>query len=214
MIDVETAFAELPLVAILRGLDPAYAVETGAALFGAGFRLIEVPLNSPRPLDSIAALAQAFGDAALIGAGTVLSPAEVEAVAQAGGRLIVSPNMDVAVIRAAKAAGLTSLPGAFTPSEIFAALAAGADAVKLFPGELIPPAALKALRAVLPKSARLLPVGGVNADNLALYRAAGAAGAGLGSSLFTPVLATAEIGRRAERMAAAWEMGAPTRSAD
>jgi 2-dehydro-3-deoxyphosphogalactonate aldolase len=207
MIAFDAAFAELPLVAILRGLDPERAVETGAALFEAGFRLIEVPLNSPRPLVSIRRLADAFGDRAMIGAGTVLTPADVAAVAQARGRMIVSPNADLAVIRAAKAAGLTSLPGAMTPSEIFAALGAGADAIKLFPGDLIPPAAVGALRAVLPAGVRLIPVGGVSAATIPAYRAKGADGFGLGSSLFQPTLEIAEVARRARAAVAAWRSG-------
>jgi len=204
MLAFEDAFAELPLVAILRGLDPDRAVETGAALVATGFRLIEVPLNSPRPLLSIRRLADAFGDRAVIGAGTVLRRREVGEVAGAGGRLIVSPNTDPAVIRAAKEAGLVSLPGAMTPSEIFAALAAGADAIKLFPGELIPPAAVAALRAVTAPQTRLLPVGGVGVAEIAPYRARGAAGFGLGSSLYTPALTIAEIATRARALVAAW----------
>lgn len=204
MLAFEDAFAELPLVAILRGLDPDRAVETGAALAAAGFRLIEVPLNSPRPLLSIRRLADALGDRAVIGAGTVLRRREVGEVAGAGGRLIVSPNTDPAVIRAAKEAGLVSLPGAMTPSDIFAALAAGADAIKLFPGELIPPAAVAALRAVTPPQTRLLPVGGVGVAEIAPYRARGAAGFGLGSSLYTPALTIGEIETRARALVAAW----------
>mgnify|MGYP001766705339 CR=1 FL=1 len=209
MLTFDAAFAELPLVAILRGLDPALAVETGEALVEAGFRLIEVPLNSPQPLLSIQRLADAVGDRALIGAGTVLTGRAVGEVADAGGRIVVSPNADVSVIRATKDAGLVSLPGAMTPTEIFAALAAGADAIKLFPGELIPPAAVAAIRAVVPTGTRLLPVGGVGPHNMAEYRAKGAAGFGLGSSLYKPGMSVAEIGRRAREAAAAWrEAGA------
>lgn len=200
----DAAFADLPLVAILRGLDPDQAVETGEALVAAGFRLIEVPLNSPRPLLSIRRLADALAGRALIGAGTVLRRREVGEVAHAGGRLIVSPNMDPAVIHAAKEAGLVSLPGAMTPSEIFAAINAGADAIKLFPGELIPPNAVAALRAVVPKSARLLPVGGVGGSNMAAYRAAGADGFGLGSSLYKPSFPISETAARARALALAW----------
>lgn len=212
MIDFDTAFAELPLIAILRGLDPDKAAATGAALVEAGFRLIEVPLNSPQPLLSIRRLAEACGARAAIGAGTVLRRREVGEVAAAGGRLIVSPNADPAVIHATKEAGLVSLPGAMTPSEILAALAAGADAIKLFPGELIPPPAVAALAAVLPKGTRLLPVGGIGASNMAAYRARGAAGFGLGSSLYTPELTLDEIAARARALVAAWRGGAPSRT--
>jgi len=210
LMDFEQAFAELPLVAILRGLDPDKAVATGEVLVAAGFRLIEVPLNSPQPLTSIRRLAEALGARAVIGAGTALGAAEVEAAARAGGRLIVSPNTDVAVIRATKAAGLVSLPGAMTPSEMFAALAAGADAIKLFPGELIPPAAVAALAAVAPKGTRFLPVGGVGPGEIAAYRARGAAGFGLGSSLYKPDLTLGEIERRAAALAAAWRASVPS----
>lgn len=204
MLSFDAAFAETPLVAILRGLDPERAVETGEALARAGFRLIEVPLNSPQPLLSIRRLAERLGGRAVIGAGTVLRRREVGEVAAAGGRLIVSPNADPAVIHATKEAGLVSLPGAMTPTEIFAALAAGADAIKLFPGELIPPDAVAALRAVLPKRARLVPVGGVGPHNMAAYRARGASGVGLGSSLYKPDLSIADVEDRARRAVAAW----------
>lgn len=204
MMPLDAALSELPLIAILRGLAPERAVETGAALVAAGFRIIEVPLNSPRPLESIRLLVDAFGAQALIGAGTVLTPGDVAAVAQAGGRLIVSPNTDAAVIRATKAAGLASAPGAMTPSEAFAALAAGADLIKLFPAEAIPPVMVSAMRAVLPKGVRLAPVGGVSEANMAGYRAAGAAGFGFGSSLFKPSMPVAEVGARARALVAAW----------
>ena len=204
MLSFDDAFARLPLVAILRGLDPDRAVATGETLVSCGFTLIEVPLNSPRPLLSIRRLAEALAGRALVGAGTVLRPREVEEVAQAGGRLIVAPNTDLSVIAATKQAGLVSLPGAMTPSEIFAALGAGADAIKLFPGELIPPEAVAALRAVLPKTTRLIPVGGVGAQTMAAYVARGAAGFGLGSSLYKPDLEIVEIERRARALIEAW----------
>jgi 2-dehydro-3-deoxyphosphogalactonate aldolase len=204
MLSFDDAFARLPLVAILRGLDPARAVETGERLVAAGFTLIEVPLNSPEPLLSIGRLAEALAGRALVGAGTVLRAREVEEVARAGGRLIVAPNTDLSVIAATKRAGLVSLPGAMTPSEIFAALGAGADAIKLFPGELVPPAAVAALRAVLPKTTRLIPVGGVGAQTMADYVAKGAAGFGLGSSLYKPDLEIVEIERRARALIDAW----------
>lgn len=200
----EAAFARLPLVAILRGLRPEGAVETGAALVAAGFTLIEVPLNSPDPLASIAALADRFGDVATIGAGTVLSEGHVAAVADAGGTLIVSPNTDRLVLAAAAARGLPALPGVATPTEMFAALDAGAAAVKLFPAEASRPAVLKAVRAVLPVGTRVLPVGGITSAGMAEWRAAGAAGFGLGSALYRPGDAPADTRARAEAFVAAW----------
>lgn len=195
---------DLPLVAILRGLVPEEAVEVGEALVAAGFRTLEVPLNSPRPLESIARLAAALGDRAIVGAGTVLTPAEAHAVADAGGRLMVSPNTDAAVIAAARARHMLALPGVFTPTEAFAALAAGADALKLFPAEIAGPAGLKALRAVLPAGTRVYAVGGVSPETIPAWRAAGASGAGLGSALFTPGRSAAEVGDRAAAFVRAW----------
>ncbi len=194
----------LPLVAILRGLVPEAAVEVGEALVAAGFRTLEVPLNSPRPLESIARLAAALGDRAIVGAGTVLTPAEAHAVADAGGRLMVSPNTDAAVIAAARARHMLALPGVFTPTEAFAALVAGADALKLFPAEIAGPAGLKALRAVLPAGTRVYAVGGVSPETIPAWRAAGASGAGLGSALFTPGRSAAEVGERAAAFVRAW----------
>lgn len=198
----------LPLIAILRGLRPDEAVEVGEALVGAGFLCLEVPLNSPEPLDSIARLRAALDGRALVGAGTVLKPEHARAVAEAGGQIAISPNTAPAVIGASKAAGLLSVPGAFTASEAFSALAAGADAVKLFPAEASSPAALKALRAVLPREARVYIVGGVDHDTMEPWRAAGASGFGIGSSLYTPGRSAADVGRRAEAMVAAWRTGA------
>lgn len=195
---------ELPLVAILRGLVPEEAVEVGEALVAAGFRTLEVPLNSPRPLESIARLAEALGDRAIVGAGTVLTPAEAHAVADAGGRLMVSPNTDAAVIAAARDRNMLALPGVFTATEAFAALAAGADALKLFPAEIAGPAGLKALRAVLPAGTRVYAVGGVSPETIPAWRAAGASGAGLGSALFTPGHSAAEVGDRAAAFVSAW----------
>jgi 2-dehydro-3-deoxyphosphogalactonate aldolase len=192
------------LIAILRGLTPAEAPAAGAALVDAGVRIIEVPLNSPQPFDSITLLARAFGARVLVGAGTVLTPADVERVAEAGGRLVLSPNFDAAVVRQTKARGLLSVPGVATPSEGFAALGAGADALKLFPGEMLGPPVVKAWRAVFPAGTRFVSVGGVGLANLALFKAAGADAAGIGSSLFTPGLAAAEIGGRARALVAAW----------
>jgi 2-dehydro-3-deoxyphosphogalactonate aldolase len=199
----DRAFAACPLVAILRGLTPAEAPAIGDALVAAGLTLIEVPLNSPDPFDSIALLARRLGDNAMIGAGTVLAPDDVARVRDAGGTLIVSPNTDAAVIRATRAAGLISLPGYFTPSEGFAALAAGASALKLFPADGTTPAFLKAQRAVLPRSARVLAVGGIAPDNMATWRAAGADGFGLGSNLYRPGASVQQVADAAARYVAA-----------
>lgn len=198
-----TAAATMPLVAILRGLLPADAVAVGQALVAQGMSLIEVPLNSPQPLTSIAALSAALPDA-LVGAGTVLTPQQVREVHAAGGQLIVSPNFNAEVVAEAVRLGLICLPGVMTPSEAFAALAAGADGLKLFPAELITPAAVKALRAVLPADALLLPVGGITPDTMGAYRAAGASGFGLGSALYRPGLDAAEVARLAALFVQAW----------
>jgi 2-dehydro-3-deoxyphosphogalactonate aldolase len=177
---------EMPLVAILRGVEPGEAVAIGEAVCAAGIVCLEVPLNSPRPLESIALLRNALGNRALVGAGTVLSVQSVEAVAKAGGQLIVSPNTDPAVIHATKAAGMLSLPGFCTPTEAFMALDAGADALKLFPAEMVGIAGMRAMMAILPNATRLYAVGGIGLDNMADWRRAGAAGFGVGSSLFKP----------------------------
>ncbi|TWO73073.1 2-dehydro-3-deoxy-6-phosphogalactonate aldolase [Caenimonas sedimenti] len=197
------ALAQLPLVAILRGLPPGDAQEIGAALVKAGWTLLEVPLNSPEPLRSIASLAQAFPQV-LIGAGTVLTPEDVRAVHRAGGQLIISPNFNPAVVREAVRLGLPCVPGVATASEAFAALAEGAAALKLFPAEMIPPAAVKALRAVLPREAALLPVGGIAPESMAAYRAAGATGFGIGSALYRPGDSAAVVLANARRFGDAW----------
>ena len=198
------AMAALPLVAILRGVKPEEATEIGEALVAEGFRLIEVPLNSPQPFASIQRLATALGSKAVVGAGTVLKPGDVDAVAEAGGSLIVMPHTDVAVIRRAKELKLTAMPGFATPSEAFAALNAGADALKLFPAEANPPQVLKAMKAVLPKSVAVLPVGGIVPESMAAFVEAGAGGFGLGSALYKPGASAAEVAAKAKAFVAAW----------
>lgn len=178
--------AECPLVAIIRGVTPGEAVAIGEVLYEEGIRIIEVPLNSPEPLKSIRLLAGALGDRTLIGAGTVLDPADVRRVAEAGGRLIISPNTHAPVIEATVAAGLVSMPGYFTPSEAFEAVRAGAHSLKLFPAEAASPAAVKGQLAVLPKHVPLLVVGGITPGNMRPYLEAGARGFGLGSGLYKP----------------------------
>ncbi len=197
-------FDRLPLVAILRGVTPAEVVGIGRALVGAGFSIIEVPLNSPEPIESIRRLVADLGPDTLVGAGTVTTPADVETVVAAGGRVIVMPHADVAVIRAAKAAGIACTPGVCTPTEGYAALAAGADALKLFPAELITPTVLRAMKPIFPRGTRFLPVGGVTPDTMAPFIAAGAAGFGLGSALYKPGKTAAEVGAAAKAFADAW----------
>lgn len=197
------ALARLPLVAILRGITPAEADAVGDVLYQAGWRLLEVPLNSPEPLRSIEALARRFPDA-VVGAGTVRNADEVRAVHAAGGRLVVSPHFEARVVHAAAALGMVCLPGVATPSEAFAALAEGATALKLFPAEMMAPAVVKALRAVLPADVLLLPVGGITPINMAAYRAAGANGFGIGSALYRPGAELANIRVAARAFADAW----------
>jgi 2-dehydro-3-deoxyphosphogalactonate aldolase len=198
------AMARLPLVAILRGVTPAESPEILRALIAQGFLLIEVPLNSPEPFESIRAMRALAPPQALVGAGTVRTPGEVEAVAEAGGDLIVMPHADVAVIGAAKTRGLIALPGVATPTEAFAALRAGADGLKAFPAEMITPAVVKAWRAVIPAHIPILPVGGVTPDNMAPYLAAGASGFGLGSALYRPGDSAAGVSEKAAAFVAAW----------
>ena len=193
----KSCFEQCPLVAIIRGVKPDEAEAIGHAIFDAGIRIIEVPLNSPEPLKSIERLANALGDRALIGAGTVLDVGQVSEVKHAGGQLIVSPSTDAAVIHASVSAGLVSAPGYFTPSEGFAAVNAGAHALKLFPAEGASPAMLKAQKAVLPPDVPVIVVGGVKPDNMGDWRAAGAAGFGLGSGLYAPGRSAAETGELA-----------------
>ena len=201
---LEAALQHLPLVAILRGVKPDEVEAIADAVYAEGFRVIEVPLNSPDALDSIARLARRMPADAVVGAGTVLSVQAVADVEAAGGKVIVMPHADVEVIRAAKARGLFCVPGAATPTEAFAAVHAGADAVKLFPAELITPAIVKAMRAVLPKALKLLPVGGITPDNMGPYVKAGAAGFGLGSALYAPGLTAAEVAQRAKAFVQGW----------
>ena len=197
-------FSALPLIAILRGITPDEVLPVGRALFEAGFRLVEIPLNSPSPIESIRRLAADLGDRAHVGAGTVLGVADVAAIAAAGGTLIVSPNANPEVIRATKAAGLLSGPGVATPTEGFSALDAGADLLKLFPAEQIGPAVIKAWRAVFPRDVPLVPVGGITPATMAAFVAAGASGFGLGSALYKPGMTAADVRTTADTFVAAW----------
>jgi 2-dehydro-3-deoxyphosphogalactonate aldolase len=197
------ALDSLPLVAILRGLHPSQAVAVGQALWRSGWKMLEVPLNSPDPLHSIALLARAL-PLALVGAGTVLTRQHVQDVHQAGGRLIVSPHLDAAVVNEALKLGLVCLPGVLTPTEAFAALQLGASGLKLFPAEACSPAVLKALRAVLPPAAVVLPVGGIQPEHLARWRQAGANGLGIGSAVYRPGQSAQEVEGQAKVWAQAW----------
>jgi 2-dehydro-3-deoxyphosphogalactonate aldolase len=200
----ESLLESLPLVAILRGLLPSRAIEVGEAIFAAGIRSIEVPLNSPEPYVSIRKLTELFGDRCLCGAGTVLSVEDVQRTHDAGGRLIVSPNCEPAVIAAALKLNMIVMPGIATATEAFAAIRAGARHLKLFPAATYGAGHLKALRDVLPADARMYPVGGVGAADIAAWLAAGAAGFGFGSDIFKPAYATAEVAERAHRIVSAW----------
>ncbi|MES0825107.1 2-dehydro-3-deoxy-6-phosphogalactonate aldolase [Ruegeria sp. SCP11] len=197
-----------PIIAILRGLTPSDAAATGRALIDAGIDKIEVPLNSPDPMDSIGLMAREFGDHALIGAGTVLTTEQVDAVAGFGGKLIVSPNCDAQVISHTHQLGLESWPGIFTPTEAFAALKAGATGLKLFPGTLAGPAGLSALRAVLPIGTQVYAVGGAGPENFGEWIKASADGFGIGSALFKPGMAVSEVADRAARIVAAYDKAA------
>lgn len=196
--------ADLPLIAILRGVRPAEIIDVGDALFAAGFRVIEIPLNSPEPLTSIEKLSAHLGDRALVGAGTVLQPEQVGQVCDAGGRIIVSPNAKPSVIEATVRAGLASAPGVATPTEGFAALDAGAHALKLFPAEAIGPKIVKAWRAVVPADVPLMPVGGISPDNMGEFVAAGATGFGLGSALYKAGMGADTVAENARAFADAW----------
>lgn len=193
------------VIAILRGVTPAEVLDVAEALLRGGVRVIEVPLNSPAPLASIERLVQVLQGRAVVGAGTVLTPADADRVADAGARLVLAPNLDIAVVRQARARGLIAMPGVATPSEGFAALVAGADALKLFPAETLGPPVLKAWRAVFPPGTAMWPVGGVGLHNLAAFKAAGAAGVGIGSSLYSPGVALDELERRARALVQAWD---------
>lgn len=204
MITILETLRTHPLVAILRGVTPGTVVEVGQVLFDAGFRVIEVPLNSPQALHSIEKLRKAFEGRAMVGAGTVLSAEQVDDSALAGATLILSPNMNPRVIARTRERGLLSMPGVATPSEGFDALEAGAHALKMFPAEVLGTASIKAWRAVFPPSTAFFSVGGIGPHNLREFRLAGATGVGLGSSLFVPGMALDELGRRASDLQAAW----------
>jgi 2-dehydro-3-deoxyphosphogalactonate aldolase len=195
------------VIAILRGVQPAEVLAVAEALVAGGITTIEVPLNSPQPLQSIERLSRALGAGVRVGAGTVLRAADVDAAADAGATLVLAPNFDAAVVQRTVQRGLFSMPGVATPTEGFAALAAGAHGLKLFPGEMLGPPVLKAWRAVFAPGTAFYAVGGVGEHNLAAYRAAGAAGAGVGSSLYVPGVALPELGRRARAIVACWREG-------
>ncbi len=202
---LKQALAQNGLIAILRGLHPQEAAAVGEVLYAAGFRVIEVPLNSPSPYESIAILRKALPPDCLIGAGTVLTPEQVELVKEAGGQVIVMPHSDAKVLRAAKAAGLYLSPGVATPTEAFAALEEGADVLKLFPAEQMGPAVVKAWLAVLPAGTILAPVGGITPDNMQVFIDAGVKGFGLGSGLFKPGMSVEQVAANAKAYVAAWK---------
>jgi len=196
--------SDIPLVAILRGLTPERAIDVGETLIAAGFRCLEVPLNSPNPFDSIRLLAERFGHQAIVGAGTVTDATAVGRLAMLGARIVVSPNCDIAVIRATKASAMVSLPGVFTPTEAFAAIAAGADGLKLFPAEIAGLAGLRAMAAVIPSTAPIFAVGGVDGQTMQAWHAAGSRGFGFGSALFQPGYTREELSRRATEIVRTW----------
>ncbi len=203
----ESLLQDLPLVAILRGLEPAHAIDVGTAIFDAGMRAIEVPLNSPEPFVSIRKLAEEFGDTCLCGAGTVLTTDQVKRTHDAGGRLIVSPNCDTSVIRAALQLGMVVLPGIATATEAFNAIKSGARHLKLFPAATYGTRHLKALKDVLPADVRIYPVGGVSADDIVEWLQAGAAGFGFGSELFRPSYSVDDVSQRTRRVVERFNAG-------
>ena len=200
----------VPLIAILRGITPAEIPAIGQALVDAGIRIIEVPLNSPQPLSSISKLSELFGERILAGAGTVVEAKSVQDIKAAGGRLIVMPHADARIVEAAGAAGLYAAPGFATPTEAFRMLEAGADAIKLFPAEAAPPDVLKAMRAILPAKALVIPVGGITPEKLDAYWTAGANGFGLGSALYKPGMSAAQVADNAQRFCARVRALVPT----
>ena len=195
--ELKTWLARCPIVAILRGVRPEECVDIAAVLDAAGISIVEVPLNSPDPMASISRLAARYGGPMLVGAGTVMTARHVAEIADAGGRLIVTPHAAGMVVREAKARGMLACPGMFTPSEAFAMLELGADGLKLFPAEAASPAVLRAMRAVLPQGTAVLPVGGIDAGNMAAWRAAGASGFGIGSSIYRPGDSAATVAEKA-----------------
>jgi 2-dehydro-3-deoxyphosphogalactonate aldolase len=201
--DVRAWLERCPLVAILRGVKPSEAESIGYALERAGIAIVEVPLNSPSPFESIAILSRTFGDRMMIGAGTLTRSSQVEEVAAAGGRLVVTPHADTAIVRVAKEAGMIAFPGFFNPTEAFALLDAGADGIKLFPAEVLGPPMLKAMLAVLPKSSIVIPVGGIDANNVGPWMTAGALGLGIGSSIYKPGDDAVVVEKKARALVAA-----------
>jgi 2-dehydro-3-deoxyphosphogalactonate aldolase len=199
MADFSSTLKQHPLIAILRGITTADVIDIATVLIEKKFKIIEIPLNSPNPIESIRLLANRFGDDALIGAGTVTDTASVRLIAEAGGKLVVMPNGNKDVVQAAKERGLTAIPGFATPTEAFAMIEAGADALKLFPAEGIPPTALKAMKAVLPDTLPILPVGGITPERMVEYQKAGASGFGLGSALYKPGMSVSEVEHNANQ---------------
>lgn len=198
--DLRAWLQRSPLIAILRGVQPEEVESIGAALQEAGIGIVEVPLNSPQPLESIARLARRFGDEMLVGAGTLTEPSQAAQVAAAGGRIAVTPHADTAIVSAVKAAGMIAVPGFFNPTEAFSLLRAGADAIKLFPADVLGPGMLKAMRAVLPKEAMVIPVGGIGPAQIAAWHVAGANGFGIGTAIYKPGDDAQAVGAKARAL--------------